>query len=114
MNLEVGKKVLITTQEFFVAPDGLQYKSVLGSFMGVHSSEELLSNTETYETPRKWYLRVGSMMIPESQVNSIVITEEAMLGGVKEYLSSFEKNGYTRPSFIYNADVCEISFGEGK
>lgn len=37
-NLQVGKKALITTNNWFMAPDGLQYKAVFGTIIRVASA----------------------------------------------------------------------------
>ena len=42
MKTEIGKKYLITTDDWFYAPDGNNYKSVFGTLTGVYSDDDTL------------------------------------------------------------------------
>ena len=105
MNLQVGKKALITTDNWFQAPDGKQYKSVFGTVHGVFSDEDTLG-IKTNRGSSNWYVVIGNMTVAGCQIHYGFATETCNLGEYEDYMTSAEHGvlKYTSPSRIYNAD----------
>lgn len=74
MNYEVGEKYLITTDEWFVAPDGGTYKAVFGTLHGISSDEQLLGMA-TNRHSTNWYVLVGSMILAGCQIHYVIKTD---------------------------------------
>lgn len=104
MNLEIGKKALITTNNWFHAPDGKQYKAVFGTIKSVLSDEETLG-IKTNRGSTNWYVEIGDMTIAGCQIFYAVQTDKCNLGDYEDYQTSSEQGivKYTSPSRIYNA-----------
>ena len=61
MNFVEGKKYLITTHNWFLAPDGQEYRAVYGTvkeFLGI--------DTNRHST--NWYVTIGDMIVAGCQV----------------------------------------------
>ena len=100
----VGKKVLVTTDSWFLAPDGRQYKAAWGTVQAIETDEKTLG-VRTNARSTNWYLQVGEMVIAGCQIHYAVACEKCDTGSVVDWK---EVDGqavkYIRPSFIYNAD----------
>jgi len=70
----VGKNILITTDDWFFAPNGQQYKAVFGELIGVFSDEETL-NIKTNDRSTNWYVVVGGMVIGGCQIHYAILTD---------------------------------------
>lgn len=105
MNLEIGKKALLNTSNWFHAPDGKQYKAVFGTINGVFSDEETLG-IKTNRGSANWYVEIGNMTIAGCQLHYGFATEVCELGEYEDYHTSVEQGckKFTSPSRIYNAD----------
>lgn len=104
MNIEIGDKALITTEAWFYAPDGRQYKALHGTVKALRSSDDTLG-IRTNARSTNWYIEVGNMTIAGCQVNYLTKTDSCNFGSVLDYQAGSE--GYcefTRPSSIYDAD----------
>lgn len=113
MNLEVGTKSLISTSEFFVAPNGKQYKSIYGTIKGVFSSKETLG-VETNNKSTNWYVEIGNMTVAGCQIHYAIKAVDVNLSYAMNYTTD-TANGikeFQQPSLIYNADEYEIFFNE--
>lgn len=103
-SLKVGTKALITTDNWFFAPDGLQYRAVYGTVKGVFTDNETLG-VKTNARSTNWYAQVGNMVIAGCQIHYVVITEEVNLGHVYDYaVENGEVKRFTTPPRIYDAD----------
>jgi len=71
---EVGKRYLITTDGWFIAPDGEQYRAVFGTLKAVHSSETALG-VKTNSRSTNWYVEIGGMMIAGCQIHYVARTD---------------------------------------
>lgn len=109
----IGKKVLVTTQGWFIAPNGVQYKGAFGVLKAIHTSESTLGFTPS-RTHTNWYLQVGNITIAGCQVLYCVESNECNLGMVEDF--SIERTHgdliigrnaekFNRGSYIYNADL---------
>lgn len=63
----INSKVLITTREWFFAPDGRQYKAVHGTLKGVHAAKDVFGFTVN-ASHANWLIEVGDMAILGCQV----------------------------------------------
>lgn len=103
MSIEIGKNVLVTTDNWFLAPDGLQYRGVFGELKGIFSAEETLG-IKTNAKSTNWYLQVGNMTIAGCQVHYAIQKDTCTTHPVKD--GDFHEGnyiGYRRKSFIYDA-----------
>ncbi len=105
MNLQIGKKALIKTDNWFHAPDGKQYCSVFGTVKGVYTSEETLG-VKTNAKSTNWYVEIGNMTIAGCQILYGIATDTCNLGEYEDYHTSAEHGckKFMSPSRIYNAD----------
>lgn len=104
MNIEIGKKALITVDEWFYGPDGRQYRAVIGTIKGIMGDQETLG-IKTNARSTNWYVQVGDMIVAGCQIHYAIMVDSAELGMVTDFS---ESNGavtkYEMPSRIFNAD----------
>lgn len=67
MKPEIGQKYLVTTCDWFMAPDGKQYKSAFGTLKGIYTDQETLG-IKTNRGSTNWYLSLGNILIAGCQV----------------------------------------------
>ena len=105
MNLQVGKKALLHTNNWFHAPDGKQYNNVFGTIKAVLSDEETLG-IKTNRGATNWYVEIGNMTIAGCQIFYGINTDTCNLGEYEDYHTSPEHGlvKFTSPSRIYDAD----------
>lgn len=106
MNINIGDKALITTNDWFFAPDGRSYKAVYGTVKAVHTAEETLG-VKTNARSTNWYVEIGNMTIAGCQVFYLVKTDNVHLGDATDYQRVDSTGVFVesqRPSNIYNAD----------
>jgi len=75
MIIETGKKYLVTTDNWFFAPDGHSYKSVWGTAVAIQSDEEVLG-IKTNRGSTNWYLLIGKMLIAGCQIHYAIQCDE--------------------------------------
>ena len=68
MNIQVGDTALITSDGWFVAPDGSHYRSVFGTVKGVYDSESVLG-VRTNAKSTNWYVGIGDMLLAGCQIH---------------------------------------------
>lgn len=74
MKLEVNERYLITTDQWFVAPNGEQYRAVWGTLRGVINSENALQ-IRTNARSTNWYVSIGRtvpMLIAGCQIHYVM------------------------------------------
>lgn len=71
MKFEKGKKYIVTTDNWFFAPDGYQYKAVFGEFDGFYDDKESMG-IKTNRGSTNWYLKIGNVFIAGCQVHYAV------------------------------------------
>ena len=105
MGIKEGDKVLITTNEWFYAPDGQQYRAVFGTFNGIKSQEDVLGIKANRGTAG-YSIEIGNMIISGCQINYITKTDECSNQDLRHFDSSVESGVkfYHVPSAIYFAD----------
>lgn len=71
MITELNKKYLITTDDWFLAPDGNTYKAVFGTLRGIQEDEDTLG----IKGSTNWYVNIGNMLIAGCQVHYAIQTD---------------------------------------
>ena len=109
MNIQIGKKALITTDNWFHAPDGNTYRAVHGTVRAVRSDADTLG-VKTNARSTNWYVEIGNMTVAGCQIHYAIRTDTCHFG--ERDGESDVRPDYTRTKMlpaIYNADV-----GEGR
>ena len=75
MSLEVGKGALITTDAWFIAPDGAQYRCVWGVVKAVKDSQQVLG-IKTNSKSTNWYVEIGNMTLAGCQIHYAIRCNE--------------------------------------
>jgi len=102
----INKKVLITTQNWFTAPDGKDYKSCWGTLKAIHEAGKSLGFIPN-RSHANWFIEVGNMIIMGCQVMYVIdCPEKPKMEMVKAWTSHAEKGiiEYDRPTIIYMAE----------
>lgn len=104
MNIKIGDKVLVTTDEWFTAPDGRVYKCVFGTVKGLNNAKTTLGITVNARSS-DWYLHIGNMVIAGCQIHYAIKTDKCNFERIK-FKDSVEGKVYKEdwPTRIYNAD----------
>lgn len=103
-NIDIGKKVLITCDNWFYAPDGQSYRGVFGTVRAVRTAEEALGVRPNGKSTN-WYVEIGNMTIAGCQIHYAVRTDACALGTTRGWTEEHgEVKHYDRPTHIYNAD----------
>jgi len=73
MSIKIGDKALITTDLWFFAPDGQQYRAVFGTVKAIRSSEETLG-IKTNARSTNWYVEIGDVILAGCQIHYAIKT----------------------------------------
>lgn len=105
MSLEIGKKALITCDNWFYAPDGRTYRAVFGTIRAVKGDQETLG-IRTNSRSTNWYVEIGCMLVAGCQIHYAMRADKAETGQVSDFREdSGMVKEFTRPSYIFDADV---------
>jgi hypothetical protein len=105
--LEVGRKVIITTDNWFYGPDGKQYRSIYGTVRGVFNDEQTLG-IRTNNRSSNWYARIGGMVVAGCQIHYVCAASQPPPDVVSDFMADNGKaSHYDRPSVCLNADSAE-------
>ncbi len=100
----LGDKILITTDLWFIAPNGVSYRAVYGTVHGVVDSESALG-IKTNSKSTNWYIKIGNMMIAGCQIHYAIKSEKCNFGSSAHYsVTDGVVKEYQIPSHIFNAD----------
>lgn len=104
-NIVIGDRVLVTTDNWFFAPNGQMYRAVFGTVKAVRTAEDSLGVRPNGKSTN-WYLEIGRMTIAGCQIHYLVRTDTCDLGAVEDsYTKSDGSRGVQlRRSDIYRAD----------
>jgi len=83
VKIETGVKYLITTDNWFMAPNGRLYKAAFGTVHGTLSDEEALG-IKTNSRSTNWFVSIGNLLIAGCQIHYAVRTDECNLGQVQD------------------------------
>ena len=104
-NSAIGQKYLVTCDNWFLAPDGKQYRAAHGTVKGIMSDNETLG-IQTNRHSSNWYLEIGNLVIAGCQIHYAIQSDECDFNQVTEscvFEGEFKLS--KRPSNIYNADA---------
>jgi hypothetical protein len=102
--IQLDVKYLITTDNWFTAPDGMQYRNVFGTARGIYSADDTLGLT-TNRNSTNWYVSIGNMIIAGCQIHYVIQTDKVNEGDIQEDEQiNGEIKKLTYRSKIYNAD----------
>jgi hypothetical protein len=99
----IDKKVLITTQNWFVAPDGIEYRAAWGTLRAIHEAGKTLGFIPN-RSHANWFIEIGNMVIMGCQVMYVVQCDEKPNTGKVDSWTFKEGLGvseFQRPSHIY-------------
>lgn len=100
----VGDKILVTTDNWFYAPDGAQYRAAFGTVHAVSTAEDTLGVRPNGKSTN-WYMQVGCLTIAGCQVHYVVKTDTCNLGRAKDWAHHDGAcTEYERNSVIFDAD----------
>ena len=88
-------KYLITTDDYFIAPDGKEYKSVWGD---VQILNDNVLGVKANRNAVNWYAKVGDVIIAGCQIHFAIKCGKPNTGSVKQYEDK------ETPSKIYIAE----------
>ncbi len=104
-NFSIGDKVLVTTNEWFYAPNGKNYRAVFGTLRGIHSDQETLG-VKTNAKSTNWYAEVGRVLMAGCQIHYVVRCDSCDTGDVDDFeIKDGQVSNFVRPSYIYSADA---------
>lgn len=105
MQIKTGCKALVTTDNWFTAPDGNLYKTVFGTVKAIHSDKETLG-IETNSKSTNWYLEIGNMFIAGCQIHYAIRTDKVSFEICTREIEHEGKLNIVKESVsrIYNAD----------
>jgi hypothetical protein len=97
----IGKKVLVTTTGWFIAPDGKQYRALFGTLKAVSESSKTLGFSIS-RNHTNYFFEIGKMKLMGCQVLYMIECESVNQGSTTTYT---EKDGkaieYSIPTTIY-------------
>lgn len=101
----IGDKYLITTDNWFFAPDGESYRAVFGTVNGIYNDTETLG-VKTNSKSTNWYLCIGNMLLAGCQIHYAVRTDRVSFDpGLREMEHDGQLVTCRQPnSRIFNAD----------
>lgn len=85
MNYTIGKKYLITVDDWFLAPDGRMYRAVFGTIQGFHNSFETLG-IKVNSRSADWYMSIGdgtTMSIAGCRIHYAIKTDSCVFQPVE-------------------------------
>jgi len=106
MKPQINEKYLITTDGWFIAPDGNQYKSVFGTVTGIENDEATLG-IKTNRSSTNWYITIGNMIVAGCQIHYCIKTDSVSAIPDKRAIVYNGKLNFEREdnSRIYCADA---------
>lgn len=100
----IGKKVLVSCSDWFIAPDGKEYKAAWGTLNGIVSDEDM--KLKMARMHANFYLLVGKFMIAGCEAKFVIESEQRP--NTEESLGWTHHEGnlktFSRPSLIYFAE----------
>jgi len=101
--IEIGQKALVTTDGWFFAPNGRQYRAVFGTVKAVRTAEESLGIKPNGRSTN-WYLQIGALTLAGCQVHYVLRCDECSdAARVPDYTTSpFVE--FARPNGIFHTD----------
>lgn len=103
-NINIGDKVLVSFDNYFLAPDGRQYRAAFGTVRAVRTAEESLGVRPNGKSAN-WYLEVGEMLVAGCQIHYLVKTDTCNFGNTESWgVHEGKSVKSVVPTNIYDAD----------
>lgn len=104
LQMPIGSDVLVTTDNWFYAPDGRCYRAATGKLIAI--LDDSILGIKTNRNSTNWYAQVGNLMIAGCQIHYAMRLDKPM--DTSKLVSGFrdvdgEVKYFERPSVIYNA-----------
>lgn len=107
--MKVGKKYIVTTDNWFYGKDGKQYRGVFGTLKGVFDDKETLGII-TNRNSTNWYAQIGSVRVAGCQIHYVVEADVAPSATVHETTwKDGVKTVEVTPCRVYNADQDDVN-----
>ena len=105
MNIDIGNKVLITTDNWFLAPDGEEYRAVFGILKGAYLTEKTFGIRPNGRSTN-WYIEVGNVTLAGCQIHYCIKTDNCSQNKQTNWNSDSKGNyaEHRTPSKIYFAE----------
>lgn len=115
MNYLLDKNILVTTSDWFMAPDGIQYKAIYGKLTKIYNAKELIG-FDPARQHTNWVYQIGSATIMGCRImyaiectippNMSTVTDFNCEKAVPSINPAGHRSGeYERPSYIFNAST---------
>lgn len=101
----LGRKVLITADNYFYAPDGECYKAAHGTLIGIYPDKDTLG-IRTNMRSANWYVQLGNLLMAGCQIHYAILCEKVDFKPAT-LVSTHEGrvvHSLSNSSRIYNAD----------
>ena len=103
--IKVGDTVLVTTNDWFYAPDGKKYKAVFGDLIAIENSENTLG-VKTNAKSTNWYMQIGNMIVAGCQIHYCIKTQTVCDESITEtHYNDQKATQVTRDPEIYLANA---------
>ncbi len=104
LQIPVGSQVLVTTDNWFYAPDGRCYRAATGKLIAI--LDDSILGIKTNRNSTNWYAQVGNLLIAGCQIHYAMrlnkpMDTQAMVPDFREVDGRVEY--FERPSVIYDA-----------
>jgi hypothetical protein len=104
--INIGDKVLVTTDHWFFAPNGESYSAAHGTLKGIFSDVETLG-IRTNAKRTNWYVEIGNMLIAGCQIHYAVKCDSVDFekgSSTESWHEGRIASGHWQHSRIHNAD----------
>lgn len=100
----IGENVLCTCSNWFIAPDGKEYKGVYGKLIGIYEVSKELGFIPN-RSHANWFYKIGEMVIMGCQVMYIIKCTQPVNTDKQTAwtLDSGDVKEYERPTLIYSS-----------
>ncbi len=102
-HIQIGDQIVVTSSDWFVAPDGKFYKSAYGTIKGIYETKQVLGII-TNSRSTNWYLQVGNLTIGGCRVHHIVKTSPERVVFKPQIQVMPDGSTKEMANVIYNAD----------
>ena len=107
--MKIGKKYIVTTDNWFYGKDGKQYRGVFGTLKGVFDDKETFS-ISTNRNSTNWYAQIGSVRVAGCQIHYVVEADVEPSATVHETTWKDDvKTVEITPCRVYNADQGSVN-----
>ncbi|QGZ16194.1 hypothetical protein Hena1_00180 [Erwinia phage Hena1] len=103
MKFVPGQKMLITTDNYFFAPDGKQYRAAWGVCHGVQDADSTLG-LKSNRGASNWFVLLGNLLIAGCQIHYAVACDTMSFGKTHSYdIHEGVRKDFISDCMVYNA-----------